>query len=463
MLEEGGVFSKTPRVLIAGTGSGCGKTTFTCALMAALTRRGLTVQGFKCGPDYIDPMFHTRVTGRDSRNLDPFLLPEPTLRRLLRKNAQNADCSIIEGVMGFYDGQGQGTEGSSYEIAAVTKTPVLLVLNARGASASLAAAAKGFTGFRPYNGIVGFLLNGADERRLAALKPMLEGETGLQVLGCLPHMEGCSLESRHLGLVTAQEVTDLEAKVERLAAQAECTVDLERLLAVAASASPLPEESFSAPLPRSDPFQLAVARDEAFCFYYRDALDLLEEAGARLVFFSPLRDAAPPEEADGLYLGGGYPELHAARLSSNASMLESIRRLVTEGLPTFAECGGFMFLCTSLRANDELFKMSGALEGETFVTSKLVRFGYAELAARRAGLLTPEGWTGRGHEFHYSDGTNNGDGFTISKPNGPNWLGIHATPTLHAGYPHLHLCTDPQLALNFARACLKYQKGKKEN
>ncbi|MDR2529038.1 MAG: cobyrinate a,c-diamide synthase [Synergistaceae bacterium] len=452
MFEEGDAFLNAPRVLIAGTGSGCGKTTFTCALMGALTRRGLAVQGFKCGPDYIDPMFHTRVTGRESSNLDSFLLPKATLRRLLRKNAQGADCSVIEGVMGFYDGRGQGTEGSSHEIAAMTKTPALLVLNARGASASLAATAKGFVAFRPNSGIAGFLLNGTDERRLAVLKPMLEDETGLETLGCLPRMEDCSLESRHLGLVTAQEVTDLDAKIARLATQAERSVDLERLLAVAASAPPLPEESFP-PLPCLGPFRLAVARDEAFCFYYRDALDLLEEVGAQLVFFSPLHDSTPPQDADGLYLGGGYPELHAARLSANTSMLEGLRRLVTGGLPTFAECGGFMLLCAYLRTSDGVFKMSGVLEGEIFVTSKLTRFGYVELTAERTGLLALQGWTGRGHEFHYSDGTNNGDGFLIFKSGGPSWRGIHATSTLHAGYPHIHLCGDPQLALNFARAC----------
>ncbi|MDR1979009.1 MAG: cobyrinate a,c-diamide synthase [Synergistaceae bacterium] len=458
------MLERIPRVLIAGTGSGCGKTTLVCALMAAMARRGLTVQGFKCGPDYIDPLFHSHITGRPSRNLDPFLLPEPTLRHLLRKNSRGADCSVIEGVMGFYDGLGATTTASTYEVAAATETPTLLALTTRGASASLAALIKGFTDFRPDNGIVGVLLNETSERLYASLKPMLEGETGLEVLGYLPRVEGCSLESRHLGLVTAQEVEDLDAKLADLAEQAERSLDLDRVLALASAAPPSPEglppTAGLAFEPR--PFRLAVARDRAFCFYYRDALDLLEETGGQLVFFSPLSDAELPD-ADGLYLGGGYPELHAARLAANISMLRDIRRRVTEGLPTFAECGGFMVLCESLRTEEGVFAMSGVLKGDVFMTRSLTRFGYVDLAARRQSVLAPQGWTGRGHEFHYSDGTNNGDGFVVSKADGRAWEGIHASSSLHAGYPHLHLCGDARLALNFAQACAEYRKGKRKH
>jgi cobyrinic acid a,c-diamide synthase len=425
--------------------------------MAAMTRRGLTIQAFKCGPDYIDPLFHSHITGRPSRNLDPFLLPESTLCHLFRKNSREAACSVVEGTMGFYDGLSMTTEASTYEVAKMTKTPTLLVLTARGTSTSLAALVKGFVDFRPQNGIAGLLLNETSQNLYASLKPMLECETGLEVLGYLPRMEDCSLESRHLGLVMASEVENLDMKLARLAEQAEHTLDIDRILAHAAAA-PAPPEGL--PFPPSfapGPFRLAVARDEAFCFYYRDALDLLEEAGGQLVFFSPLSDTNLPD-AHGLYLGGGYPELHGARLAANVSMQQDIRRHVEAGLPTFAECGGFMALCGSLRTDEGVFEMSGALEGDVFMTQHLTRFGYVTLTAKRQSVLAPQGWTGRGHEFHYSDGTNNGDGFIVSKSDGRAWEGIHASKSLHAGYPHLHLCGDPRLAANFARACVEYRK-----
>jgi cobyrinic acid a,c-diamide synthase len=434
--------------------------------MAAMTRRGLTVQAFKCGPDYIDPLFHSHITGRPSRNLDPFLLPESTLCYLFRKNSRGADCSIVEGVMGFYDGLGTTTAGSTHEVAKMTKTPTLLAVTARGMSASLAALVKGFVGFRPQSDIAGVLLNETGERLYAPLKTMLARETGVEVLGYMPRMEDCSLESRHLGLVMASEVANLDGKLARLAQQAERSLDLDRILALASVAPASPEGSPPTLACEPRPFRLAVARDEAFCFYYRDALDLLEEAGGQIVFFSPLSDAKLPD-ADGLYLGGGYPELHGARLAANVSMREDIRRRVAEGLPTFAECGGFIALCDSLRTDEGVFEMCGVLKGDVFMTQRLTRFGYVNLTAKRQSVLAPQGWTGRGHEFHYSDGTNNGDGFIISKPNGSKlggsqtdgraWEGIHASPSIHAGYPHLHLCGDPQLAANFARACVEYR------
>jgi cobyrinic acid a,c-diamide synthase len=323
-------------------------------------------------------------------------------------------------------------------------------------------------GFRENSRIAGVILNEASEALHSYLKSVLEEETGLKVFGYMPRLEGCALESRHLGLVTASEVTGLDAKVERLAAQAERSLDLDGLLRLASSAPPLPEgpPGLGAPghsLP--SPFRLAVARDEAFCFYYRDALDLLEELGGELVFFSPLRDSVLPGGAHGLYLGGGYPELYAARLSSNVSMLEDIARKVRGGLPTLAECGGFMTLCGSMRTGDGTYAMSGVLEGETFMTQRLTRFGYVEMRARRESLLAGEGDVIRGHEFHYSDGTDNGDGFAISKP-GPRAAqgvaasGVHAWKTLYAGYPHVHLCGAPGAAERFARACSEYGRCK---
>ena len=448
-----------PRIMLAATGSGCGKTTVTCAVLRALVRRGLTVQAFKCGADYIDPMFHSRVTGRGCGSLDSFLLPEGVLRGLFRKNSEGADCSVIEGVMGFYDGLGAAVSGSSYEIAVMTRTPVILILNARGASMSLAAAVKGFKSFRENSGIAGVILNECGENLCSRLKPVLEEETGAEVLGCMPRMEDCSLESRRLGLVMPSTARDLEVIADCLAAQAERSLDLNRILELASHAPRMKDEpSQLAGLDfKPKPFLLAVAKDEAFCFYYRDALNLLEEAGAEIVFFSPLNDDTLPNDVHGLYMGGGYPELHAARLSSNASMLGDIRSRVNGGLPTIAECGGFMALCGSIRTEEGTFGMSGVIESEAYVTSRLVRFGYVEMTARRPSVVADAGRVIRAHEFHYCDSTDNGDGFVISKPSrhtsSTSWEGVHASETLYAGFPHAHLCGDPLMAVKFARAC----------
>ena len=370
--------------------------------------------------------------------------------------------------MGFYDGRGTSVEGSTFEVAHSTETPVLLVMNARGMAASLAAVAKGFMEYQSENRIAGILLNGVGAHFYRPLKTMLEDVSGLEVLGHLPQLQGCSLESRHLGLVAASEVADLDVRIARLGEEAERNFDIERILEVASAASPLPPEPPLLSGIHRNPgrFRLAVGRDEAFCFYYHDALDLLEEAGAELVFFSPLGDARLPEDIGGLYLGGGYPELHAARLAGNRSMLDSIRRQVEGGLPTFAECGGFMALCRSLRTEEGTFEMSGILENDVFMTSRLVRFGYVDLNAERPSVLCPPGWKGRGHEFHYSESTDDGTGFVVSKPDGRIWNGIHTRlpglehPTLHVGYPHLHLCGDPSLAVNFAQACRDYLEDK---
>ena len=355
--------------------------------------------------------------------------------------------------MGFYDGVGATVTAGSYEVAAMTRTPVILILNARGASMSLAATIKGFISFRENSGIVGAILNEAGEKLYSYLKPALEEETGIEVLGYMPRMEDCPLDNRNPVAVAGH-----------LAAQAERSLDLSRILELASHAPRLPEEPSPFDGPDFEPaetFRLAVAKDEAFCFYYNDALDLLKETGAELVFFSPLYDRVLPGGIQGLYLGGGCPELHAPRLSSNISMLGDIRNRVGGGLPTIAECGGFMALCASIQTEDGIFRMSGVLESESYMTHRLPRFGYVEMTARRPSLLADAGHTIRAHEFHYSDSTDNGDGFFISKPSGnmPNegWEGVHASRTLHAGFPYVHLCGDPMMAAKFARACLEYK------
>ena len=448
---------RIPRVILAGTMSGCGKTTVTCAVLGALRRRGLGVGAFKCGPDYIDPMFHARITGSPGCNLDLEFFKDDTARYLLASRGAGRDVCVIEGVMGYYDGAGPAEKrASTWDVARATDTPAVLVVNARGAALSLLAVIEGFRSFVPESRVRGVILNGCSPGVYGALAQAVRERFRGEVvpLGYLPRMPDCSLESRHLGLVTAREVPDLDGKVEALARRAEETLDLDGLLALASQAPPL---SCTPPeIPRlPEPVRIAVAEDEAFCFYYAENLDLLREMGAQLVPFSPLSDAALPEGIDGLYLGGGYPELHAKALSGNASMLASVRDAVTRGLPTVAECGGFMYLTRAI--GDE--PMAGVLPGRCFDAGKLVRFGYVSLTAGRENLLCREGGVLKAHEFHRWDCTEPGASFAARKASGAAWDCAQAFPRLYAGFPHFHFYSDVRMAARFCETCLEVKRA----
>ena len=329
-----------PRLLLCAPASGGGKTTVTCALLQALVNRGAGPVAFKCGPDYIDPMFHSEIIGAKSRNLDLFFLGRDTARYLLEKNSRGSGLALIEGVMGYYDGIGLSADASAYDLARATGTPAVLVLDGRGRALTAAAAVKGMRDFRPDSGIRGVILNRVSPMLYPRLKEAIEGETGVTVYGYQPNLPGCALESRHLGLVTAAEVAGLREKLSALAAQAEKSVDIDGLLALAASAPALDAAAPALPPPVEGRPRIAVARDKAFCFYYADGLELLETLGAELAEFSPLADESLPEGACGLYLGGGYPELFAGALAANAPMREAVRAAVAGGLPTVADGGG---------------------------------------------------------------------------------------------------------------------------
>ena len=445
--------SKIARILFAGTNSGCGKTTVTCAVLQALVNRGLRVGAFKCGPDYIDPMFHSRIIGAKAANLDSYFFDDNTLRFLLAQNGADRDISIVEGVMGFYDGMGlTETLGSTYSVARITQTPVVLVVGAKGASLSVLATIQGFLDFCPDNQIRGVILNQCTASTYEALAEEIRRRFAGRVcpLGYLPRLPDCTLESRHLGLVTAAEVEDLQEKLRILAVQAEKTMDLDGLLELAKAAPIVRCEPVE--LPRFAPVRIAVARDRAFCFYYEDSLEVLTRMGAELVPFSPLVDSQLPDDIQGLYLGGGYPELYAGQLSGNASMRLSIKNALTNGLPCIAECGGFMYLTEAIAG----LPMVGYLPGKSFDNGKLTRFGYVRLRAEKDGLLCKAGAEIRGHEFHHWDCTEPGNGFTAVKElTGRHWECVVSTPTLYAGYPHFHFYANPSFAVNFYRACLE--------
>ncbi len=447
---------KLPRFMLAAPASGSGKTTLTCAVLKALMNKGLKTAAFKSGPDYIDPMFHSRVIGAKSRNLDLFMLAEETAKYLLAKNSADCDIAVLEGAMGFFDGMGTTLKGSAYDLARLTETPVILVVNAKGAALSIAAMIEGFKNFRKDVRVAGAVLNNVTAMSYLFYKEAIEKETGIPLVGYLPHMENCNFESRHLGLVTAAEIEDLQKIISRLAEQAERSIDFDALLKIAQSAPPLHYTDMQQECVAN--VKIAVAEDKAFCFYYQDALELLESLGAELVYFSPLKDSSLPE-CDGLYLGGGYPELYAQELEANTAMRESIKSALAEGLPCIAECGGFMYLLDYFCGKDgKKFAWTGAINGETYMTEKLNRFGYVTLTAKRDNLLCQKGGQINGHEFHYSDSTNNGDTFTVAKASGTkSWEAVYTTPNLYAGYPHIHLWGNVDFARNFVKACKVYR------
>lgn len=443
--------------LLAAPRSGSGKTTMTCALLMALKRRGCAPCAFKSGPDYIDPMFHRAVLGVESRSLDLFFSAPETVRTLYAKGAAGHGAAVCEGAMGFYDGLGGVSDrASAWHLADTLGLPVLLVVEPKGQSLTLAAELNGLVNFRTPSHIAGILLNNCTARMHALLAPMLEKETGLPVLGFLPKLPEAVIGSRHLGLYTAAEVENLQQKLALLADAAEEHIDWPRLLALCEKEPPaLPEK---APQP-SARVRIAVARDEAFCFTYAETLEAFRDAGAEVVFFSPLRDTALPENIGGLYLPGGYPELHARELSENTSLLREIKRKIEFGLPTVAECGGFLYLGQSLTdAEGQSWPMAGVLPGEAKDAGRLVRFGYAALSADSDSMLFRAGESFPIHEFHHWDSTANGTALAAKKPvGGAEWRCGFVNEHFYAGFPHLYWAGTP-LPQRFAAAAENYRR-----
>lgn len=443
--------------LLAAPRSGSGKTTMTCALLMALKRRGCAPCAFKSGPDYIDPMFHRAVLGVESRNLDLFFSAPETVRTLYAKGAAGHGAAVCEGAMGFYDGLGGVSDrASAWHLADTLGLPVLLVVEPKGQSLTLAAELNGLVNFRTPSHIAGILLNNCTARMHALLAPMLEKETGLPVLGFLPKLPEAVIGSRHLGLYTAAEVENLQQKLALLADAAEEHIDWPRLLALCEKEPPaLPVQPETPPAR----VRIAVAQDEAFCFIYAETLEAFRDAGAEVVFFSPLRDTALPENIGGLYLPGGYPELHARELSGNTSLLREIKQKIESGLPTAAECGGFLYLGQSLTdAEGQSWPMAGVLPGEAKDAGRLVRFGYAALSADSNSMLFRAGESFPIHEFHRWDSTANGTALAAKKPvGGAAWRCGFVNEHFYSGFPHLYWAGTP-LPQRFAAAAENYRR-----
>lgn len=458
-----------PRLVVAATHSGAGKTTLATALMAAFCRAGLVVQPFKVGPDYIDPGYHTAATGRTSRNLDSFFLGPEGVRELFTRAARGADLCLIEGVMGLFDGRGAGEKGSTAEIAKILEAPVLLVVDARSMARSAAALVLGYRLFDPRLLLAGVILNRVgSERHYRLLREAIEGETKVPVVGYCLRREEISLPQRHLGLLTAVEKESLAAYLEHLAECVSSTVDLSQVLKMARSAPPLREHlpkifprSFSKPHVR-----LGVVRDAAFHFYYQDGLDLLAALGAELVWVSALEDPALPPDLDGLYIGGGYPEMFLERLAQNRGFMESLRRAFSRGMPIYAECGGMMYLCRAIVdfAGKE-YPMVGLLPGVCRMAKRREALGYVEACVLTDNILAPAGMRLVGHEFHYSyiEGVpaEIPRAYLLFREGEEGRPDGYVLGNLLATYLHLHFAACPEVARHFIERCRSYKEKRK--
>lgn len=444
--------SKFNRLMIAGTGSGCGKTTMVSAVMKGLMNKGLRVNSFKSGPDYIDPMFHSKITGSKSRNLDMFLCGENTVKQLFAENSRDCDISIVEGVMGFYDGLGMETiDYSSNDLSNKTNTPVILVVNAKGMALSVLALIKGFLEFKE-NHIKGILLNGVSPMMYPRYKEIIEKNFPVRVLGFMPNLPEAAIESRHLGLVTADEIDGLRKKIDILGENAAKYIDFDGLMEIASSAPELEYEKQN--IEKVGDARIAIAKDKAFCFYYEDNLDLLRKLGAELVPFSPLNDKRLPENIHGIIIGGGYPELYTERLSKNISMLESIRNAYERKIPIYAESGGFIYLGVSIEGKS----MVNIFNYKSHLTNRLQNFGYIKLVANKDNLLCKKGNSINAHEFHYTKSDFDGEDFiAIKKSTGKERKSIIANENIFAGFPHLHLWGNIEFAKRFVKKCVEHR------
>lgn len=443
------------RLLLAGTHSSVGKTTVTLALLAALRAQRVRVAPFKAGPDYIDPGLHALAAGTPSRNLDQWLVGEATLRRLFARGAREADISVIEGVMGLFDGIGAGQTGSTAAVARALACPVILVLDVSAMSGTAAALVLGCQRLQPGVDLRGVILNrvGSDGHRDATAEA-IRAATGLPVLGSLPDDPRIAIPERHLGLVPAHAGGLPSDLLERLAQLAHDRFDLDALRRIADLAPPSASESPAVDAPAQSHARIAVAQDAAFGFYYQDTLDVLSDAGAELVPFSPLAEQRLPESTQGLYIGGGFPELFARDIADNLPMGAAVRSHARSGRPVYAECGGLMALGRTLTTFDgDVQPMWGLLPFASRMQRDLLTIGYCEVEAVQSSPLMPTGTRVRGHEFHWSTGDPPGPesaAYRVLPEERPEGFVVGATV---GSYVHLNLVAYPELAARFVQAC----------
>ena len=469
-------------VMIAAPGSGSGKTMVTCGLLTLLKRKGYNPAAFKCGPDYIDGLFHRRVLGVENENLDSFFETGTHMRQKLSRRMKD-HFVVAEGVMGYFDGLGGvSLRGSSFEIGNILGLPAILVVDGRGASLSLMALIQGFLEYdvtadaknekktrekktceKKTRNIRGIFFNRMSSMIYNRLKPMVEERFQIPVIGYLPELKFLQVGSRHLGLVLPDEIDGIRGQLEQLADQMDDNLEWESLLRIAAAADGCDREAPVRPEAGMAPhFRLGIARDEAFCFYYEDNLRAMEQAGAELVYFSPLHQKELPKRLDGLILGGGYPENYGEALAANGTMRDSVAAAAGSGMPILAECGGYLYLLDRLEGADGTdYPMAGVLRGHGYRAGKTGRFGYITLRPNRSLPFLQEGAEIKGHEFHYWDCGCGEDEFcmTAVKPNGGRyWSCMRTVKRVMAGFPHLYYPSCPELVQSFAGQCVVYGK-----
>ena len=462
---------KQRRLMIAAPSSGSGKTTLVCGLLKVFKDMGLDPAAYKCGPDYIDPMFHRQILGIDSGNLDSYLMSETRIKKSVLQAGSHP--ALIEGVMGIYDGTDvSDPAGSSYEIAVITKTPIVLCVDGRGTGRTMISVIKGILKDDTAHLIKGIMLNRVSASFFEKLAPVMNVELAeagygdVRLLGFIPKSDDIVIDSRHLGLTLPDEIKDISDRVSKAADLIRGNVKTDGILEIMdecgeimiSTEEPIPSISLKTPYP-----VLAVARDEAFCFYYRDNLELMEKMGVTVKFFSPIHDERIPEDAAGLLLGGGYPELYLEELAGNGSMLESIAGAIGDGMPSLAECGGFMYLHKYISDKSwKKYRLADIIDGECTYTGHLVRFGYMTVKEVKADSNTGfmRELTGmRGHEFHYYDSSANGDSCVLSKPDGKTeWNGMMVQGASLWGFPHLYYGSAPGFAKAFADAMRGYER-----
>lgn len=468
---------KTKGVMIAATGSGCGKTTITCGLLQAFLQQGKKVISYKCGPDYIDPMFHRQVLQIWGGNLDSFFLEKTKMRQqvLHQLEKQQPDFCVVEGVMGLYDGLGGVSEvASCYEVACFLDLPIVLVVSGKGMGPSILSVIKGFLADDKEHRIKGIIINQVSASYGTVLKQLIEEKLQISVLGCIPSLASMEWQHRHLGLFLPEEICSVKEQLEAFAQVLQSEIVWSQLEEIGAgwnyqdwkeknsrlvdSLGKREQRWLSSVKKEKQELVIAVAKDAAFSFYYQENLELLEELGARLVYFSPLQDKKLPPNTSGILLGGGYPENYARELSENKGMLSAIKKAYQEKIPMLAECGGFLYLHQRLEGMDKkTYEVVGIVTGEAKKTNHLVRFGYVTIDGC---TLLSEQKEIKGHEFHYYESTNSGEDCIAKKPLGnKSWSCIHAKEGNLWGFPHLFYPSAPELVVAFLEKCLE---GKKE-
>ena len=456
-----------PRIVIAGANSGAGKTTVAMGLILALKKRGLRIQPFKAGPDYIDTSYHSLLSGNICRNLDGWMLSEETVLELFQRKAEEADISLVEGVMGLYDGLADTQQGSTAALAKILRSPVILVVNARSMSASAAALVLGYKEFDKDVCLKGIILNNIGSiSHYKSIKNAIEKKVKLPVLGFLPRDKNLVLQERHLGLIPAGEKAPFEDFFGNLTRLVEKNIDIDKIIAISRNVQSLPRFKRNIFTAKSLParVRIAAARDEAFNFYYQDNFDILRHNGADIVQFSPLRDRVLPRKTDGLYIGGGFPELFALKLSKNMDLKNDILSRARQGMPVYAECGGLMYLVKKF-IGKKSFPMAGVFNFSVKMSDRLRVLGYAKIKALRDNILSPKGAGIKAHIFHWSylERVRGKEKFAYKINKGKDKIFLDGLMKWNvlASYAHIHFGSNAAFAKNFIRSCYEYKKIKK--